>query len=203
MRNKVIGENTEFYFLENLLVIPKPALIIKLNKWILDKSGKNDPHALVNFGNLDYAVQHLLSHAYSVDRQKNVVFVSRELMFNLAKGHPFAQGNKRTALFVGLLMLIVNALRHYHGESMPTNFTIDLRAYDEMLKAQLMQAIAAWQEKSKIPQLKETIEERMVKEGILKPGQEASESQVKQYLNLVLSKHIRVIQIRRGLHEKR
>lgn len=191
---KIVSESPSFFFLENLLVIPKPALVSSLNKYILEKYGNANEHSLVNAGNLEYAIDRLVSHNYGEDKAKNVVYVSRELIYNIAKGHPFAQGNKRTALLTGLTLLGANSLEHILGKS-AAGAAFELRAFDEMMAAQLMEAIAAWQENYKIPELKQTIEERMREAGLLKQGKEASEAQIKQYLGFVLSKQLEHTQV--------
>ncbi|MBI5159269.1 hypothetical protein HY992_04065, partial [Candidatus Micrarchaeota archaeon] len=77
MKNKVIEETDEFYYLENKLVIPKQKFIVKVNKVILDRSGRIDPHSLINAGNLDFTVEKLLLHQYTRDMRRNAVYISR------------------------------------------------------------------------------------------------------------------------------
>ena len=61
----------------------------------------------INKGNLEFTL-------YNVENRKTIVKKAAELLFGIASGHPFVDGNKRTAFITMIIFLRINGkvLKH-------------------------------------------------------------------------------------------
>jgi death-on-curing protein len=83
----------------------EPAEIRELNALIVAETG--EPHLVRDQGLLESACQRPYNrHAY--DGVQDVVALAVELLFGIARNHPFAQGNKRTGFEAAILFLEAN-----------------------------------------------------------------------------------------------
>ncbi|MBI4894851.1 MAG: type II toxin-antitoxin system death-on-curing family toxin [Candidatus Aenigmarchaeota archaeon] len=70
--------------------------VVEINRSIVDRFGVT--FGVLNMGNLDFVVESAM-HSQDVFRK------AAELMYGIARGHPFMDGNKRTAFEAAFLTL--------------------------------------------------------------------------------------------------
>lgn len=94
--------------------------LIEINRRVV--AVNRDPHAVQNAANLDYVVEILPEKYANKPEEEQVIWKSAFLLhFIAAKGHIFAEGNKRTALMATSSFLMKNnySLR-YDGPDFPS-----------------------------------------------------------------------------------
>jgi death-on-curing protein len=83
----------------------EPADICALNALIVAETG--EPYLVRDEGLLESACQRPYNR-YAYDGVEDVVTLAVELLFGIARNHPFAQGNKRTGFEAAILFLQAN-----------------------------------------------------------------------------------------------
>jgi death-on-curing protein len=77
-------------------------IVIGTNKDIVTESG--EPFSILNRGSLEGAVARPKQH-YHVGGETDLAILATVLLFGIARSHPFAQGNKRTAFLCARMFL--------------------------------------------------------------------------------------------------
>jgi death on curing protein len=83
-------------------------VVVDLNRQEVAETG--EPHLLLSEGALEAALMKP-RNLWHYESEDNMVVLASSLLFGIARSHPFAQGNKRTALGAAYLFLAVNG---YH-----------------------------------------------------------------------------------------
>jgi death-on-curing protein len=85
----------------------EPDGVVRLNAALVARTG--EPHGLVSTELLESACSKPRNHwAYG---ERDLITLGSELLFGLARNHPFLQGNKRTAFAATIGFLEINGLR--------------------------------------------------------------------------------------------
>lgn len=81
---------------------PDPSEIVLLNQLIVGDTG--EPHALLNEGGLESACARP-RNLFEYEQEGRIAHLATSIITALGRNHPFAQGNKRTALAAALLFI--------------------------------------------------------------------------------------------------
>ena len=101
----VIYENIGKKQKENISLLSE--FFIALNQKIIKKTGGTIGE--VNKGNLDFSIwRALVETEKEKNKDESVITLAANLMMNIARSHPFKDGNKRTAYVAIKLILMVN-----------------------------------------------------------------------------------------------
>jgi death-on-curing protein len=74
----------------------------QINRRVVEKT--EEPYCLLNAGLLDSARNRPIN-CYFYDKEDDVVVLAGELLFGVARNHPFQQGNKRTGFHGAVLFM--------------------------------------------------------------------------------------------------
>lgn len=89
--------------------------IVETNQQEVLETG--EPHFLRDAGLLDNACARPINRWHYAGEQ-DVVRLATALLWGIAKGHPFAQGNKRTAAVAAITFLEANGYRWTRGDDL-------------------------------------------------------------------------------------
>jgi len=87
-------------------------------------------HGMVSHGNLDFIVNHVKIHEYKGTKQDRLLSKAAYLLHRIVTGHPFTDGNKRTAHLVTLLFLEENGVIITVKEQEVIDFLLELAKHE-------------------------------------------------------------------------
>lgn len=96
--------------------------VVKINERLVQLTG--EPHVLRDPGLLASAVARLVNRWHYGDR--DIVGLAGSLLLGIGRNHPFAQGNKRTALSAASVFLLFNGYAFVAPDGEPLGRFIDL-----------------------------------------------------------------------------
>lgn len=120
------------------MVYPKLSLVILLHDEVIKTSGGSKGYNQTSIGYLDSA----LSQIQNDDYYPEFIDKLTHLVFSCVKFHPFNDGNKRTAITLGMLFLELNDYSEYASAfySVLEDIVVDL-AKDKISKDDLKSII--------------------------------------------------------------
>jgi len=173
------------------IYVPTRDLIIFINKSIIEHRkthGQEDPFGVRDWAELDYLCYKLHNYRYRDGAYlANAIHVSSEILYYIACGHPFLEGNKTTAFSAAITMLEIN-LKMYAGPRLGKAYKLWKPSGNEAAaEGRTMEIIASWGEGSDRGPLKELL----IQKGIIgKRAREPLEGDVKKFIKLFLREYI-------------